>query len=67
MLGRSPKITKKKFVLVSPTVNSGEKERLQLRNFVLTECPEMLFSGPMWPRGGSVKIYLYIFLFSDDV
>ncbi len=33
------KLRKKKFVLVSPTVNSGEKERLQLRNFVLTGRP----------------------------
>ncbi len=39
VLGRSLKITKKKIVLVSPAVNSGEKERLQLRNFVLIGRP----------------------------
>ncbi len=31
----------KKFALVSPTFNSGEKERVHLQNFVLTGCPNV--------------------------
>ena len=29
---------REKFVLVSPTLNSGEKERVHIQNFVLTGC-----------------------------
>ena len=37
--------TEKKFVLVSLMVNSGEKERLHLCNFVLTGCPRQSGRG----------------------
>ncbi len=36
----------KKIVLVSPTVNSGEKERLHLQNFVLIGRPKVYIIHP---------------------
>ncbi len=39
---KSENYKKNKIVLVSPTVNSGEKERAHLQNFILTGRPTEL-------------------------
>ncbi len=53
------KIAKKKTVLVSPTVNSGDKERVRLQNFVLTRHPNFL----CWLRWSRDVYYSCVYVF----